>query len=213
MDSTFIESQGRHNTRGENETVKKGEVPKSFEGKTTRQRAPKDCDARRSMKNNAAYHGYGSHTQVDARYSTSARVLLRMSASITVWCLPVCFRKTDGERPGFLPTTPAGRRGRGGTKVRAYSVRYLRAGVRRAFPCRKAQKGERAQTQNAPPDRALHAAHGRGVRKGTLHGRGIARAKVHMVQRTPPAASVGFAIKWQGRSRGMDFAGDAPRNA
>ena len=34
-DPTFIESPGQRNTRKENETVKKGEVPKSYKGKTT----------------------------------------------------------------------------------------------------------------------------------------------------------------------------------
>jgi hypothetical protein len=65
VDGTFVEVPRQHNTRAENEQIKNGEVPKSFEA-NKHKLAQKDCDASWTKKNDETYFGYKDHPWVDA---------------------------------------------------------------------------------------------------------------------------------------------------
>jgi IS5 family transposase len=67
VDGSFVEVPRQRNTREENERIKKGEVPESFEAKP-RVRAQKDCDARWAKKNRTSYYGYKNHVKADVRH-------------------------------------------------------------------------------------------------------------------------------------------------
>ena len=160
----------------ENEAAGKG-GPKSLRGKRA-EGAHRVFGARLSMKNNADHHGHSSHTVTGSMYKY-IRKGVAADAGVHGGKVPARFRKTEGERPGFLPTAPAGRRERGAELKGAHSVRDLRAWGRRAPPRRKAKKGEQAQDKNAPPDRASTRCPEGGA-KVLFHGMGIARAKAHI---------------------------------
>lgn len=65
VDATFVEAPVQHNTKAERETVKKGEIPKEWQGKEAKLRQ-KDIDARWTKKNGRHYFGYKGHTKADA---------------------------------------------------------------------------------------------------------------------------------------------------
>jgi IS5 family transposase len=67
VDGSFVEVPKQRNTREENEQIKKGEVPASFEGKP-QVRAQKDCDGRWTKKNRTSYYGYKNHVKTDVRH-------------------------------------------------------------------------------------------------------------------------------------------------
>jgi hypothetical protein len=67
VDGSFVEVPKQRNTREENERIKKGGAPKSFEAKS-RVRAQKDCDVRWAKKNRTSYYGYKNHVQTDVRH-------------------------------------------------------------------------------------------------------------------------------------------------
>ena len=67
VDGSFVEVPRQRNTREENEQIKKGEVPESFEA-DLHVKAQKDCDARWTRKNRSSYHGYKNHVRTDARH-------------------------------------------------------------------------------------------------------------------------------------------------
>ena len=107
---TFIGSPGRRNTGEENEAARKGD-PKGLGGKRPGG-ARRNRDARRSMKSNAAHHGYGSHAAAGSRHRY-IRKGVAADASVHGGKVPARFRKTEGEGPGFLPTAPARSAGTG----------------------------------------------------------------------------------------------------
>ena len=74
MDITFVGFSGRRNARGENETAGRGR--KVF-GEKRPDGAYRDCDARRSMRNNAATVGTGATRRLAPGTGTSAGVLQR----------------------------------------------------------------------------------------------------------------------------------------
>ena len=67
VDGSFVEVPRQRNTREENERIKRGEVPESFEAKA-HVKAQKDCDARWAKKNEKTYYGYKNHIKTDAKY-------------------------------------------------------------------------------------------------------------------------------------------------
>lgn len=64
IDSTFVEVPRPRNTREENETLKNGEIPKTFTENPHRA-AQKDCDARWTKKRNETHCGYKGHVTSD----------------------------------------------------------------------------------------------------------------------------------------------------
>ncbi|MDR0378384.1 MAG: IS5 family transposase [Candidatus Accumulibacter sp.] len=67
VDGSFVEVPKQRNTREENEQIKEGKVPESFEGKP-HVKAQKDCDARWTKKNRALYYGYKNHVKTDVKH-------------------------------------------------------------------------------------------------------------------------------------------------
>jgi IS5 family transposase len=67
VDGSFVEVPRQRNTREENERIKAGEVPESFEAKP-QEKAQKDCDARWTKKNETTYYGYKNHVKTDVKH-------------------------------------------------------------------------------------------------------------------------------------------------
>jgi hypothetical protein len=67
VDGSFVEVPRQRNTREENEGIKAGEVPESFEAKP-QVKAQKDCDARWTKKNETTYYGYKNHVKTDVKH-------------------------------------------------------------------------------------------------------------------------------------------------
>jgi IS5 family transposase len=55
-----------HNTRDENATIKKGEVPEDWADKSTK-RAQKDVNKRWTKKHGKSHYGYKNHVNVDRK--------------------------------------------------------------------------------------------------------------------------------------------------
>jgi IS5 family transposase len=65
IDATFVEVPRQRNSRDDNETIKKGEVPADWNDK---KKAHKDTDARWTKKNKTAFYGYKNHVNVDRKH-------------------------------------------------------------------------------------------------------------------------------------------------
>jgi IS5 family transposase len=66
IDASFIEVPKQRNTKDENNQIKKGETPKSFDEKPNK-KEQKDTDARWTKKNNVNYFGYKNHIKIDSK--------------------------------------------------------------------------------------------------------------------------------------------------
>ncbi len=66
VDASFIEVPIQRNTNDENEEIKNGGTPASFED-NPHKKSQKDVDARWTKKNNVVYFGYKSHVKIDAK--------------------------------------------------------------------------------------------------------------------------------------------------
>lgn len=65
IDASFVEVPAQRNTKEEDEEIKKGGRPASFDT-NPHVKAQKDVDARWTKKNNMVYFGYKNHIKVDA---------------------------------------------------------------------------------------------------------------------------------------------------
>lgn len=65
VDASFVEVPIQRNTKDENEEIKNGDTPASFE-ENPRKKAQKDVDARWTKKNNVVHFGYKNHIKIDA---------------------------------------------------------------------------------------------------------------------------------------------------
>ncbi len=61
-----------HNTRGENKTIKSGEVPEDWMNKPN-MRTQKDTDARWTKKHGRSHYGYKNHVNADRKYKQIRR--------------------------------------------------------------------------------------------------------------------------------------------
>ena len=67
VDATFVEVPRQHNSREDNDTIKAGGLPATWEADDrAAKRRQKDTDARWTKKNDQAYYGYKNHVNVDA---------------------------------------------------------------------------------------------------------------------------------------------------
>lgn len=66
IDASFIEVPKQRNSRTENEQIKNGETPDSF-NENPNKKAQKDQEARWTKKNNVNYFGYKNHIKSDAK--------------------------------------------------------------------------------------------------------------------------------------------------
>lgn len=69
VDATFVDAPRQRNTKEENETIKKGEIPEEWQENTPEAKhklAQKDTDARWTKKGNETHFGYKNHAKVDA---------------------------------------------------------------------------------------------------------------------------------------------------
>lgn len=77
VDASFVNVPRQRNSREENDAIKQGNTPESFE-ENKNKRAQKDCDARWTKKNDERHYGYKNHVNVDAKtkfitaYTTSS---------------------------------------------------------------------------------------------------------------------------------------------
>ena len=67
VDASIVEAPRQRNTREENEQIKRGERPASFDANPPKGRQ-KDTDARWTKKRNQTYFGYKNHVNVDAEH-------------------------------------------------------------------------------------------------------------------------------------------------
>lgn len=65
IDASFVEVPRQRNSKEENEEIKNGETPKSFD-ENLNKKAQKDVDARWTQKNNINFFGYKNHIKVDS---------------------------------------------------------------------------------------------------------------------------------------------------
>ncbi|TCW62467.1 IS5 family transposase, partial [Treponema sp. J25] len=66
VDASFVDVPRQRNSREENETIKKGEVPSEWEKEEYKhKRAQKDVDARWTKKNDETHFGYKNHVKAD----------------------------------------------------------------------------------------------------------------------------------------------------
>lgn len=70
VDATFVDAPRQHNTREENASIKKGEVPEGWrddgDPKKRHRLSQKDVDARYAKKGGELHYGYKNHAKADA---------------------------------------------------------------------------------------------------------------------------------------------------
>ena len=66
VDASFVNVPRSRNTRDENDTIKQGNIPESFEDNPAKL-SQKDCDARWVTKNKERHYGYKNHVNADAK--------------------------------------------------------------------------------------------------------------------------------------------------
>jgi len=66
VDASFVNVPRQRNSREENDAIKQGNTPESFDENKNR-KAQKDCDARWTKKNDERHYGYKNHIKVDAQ--------------------------------------------------------------------------------------------------------------------------------------------------
>ena len=67
VDATFVEAPRQRNTRGENQQIKEGKMPKDWEKpENINKIRQKDTDARWTIKNKERHFGYKDHVKADA---------------------------------------------------------------------------------------------------------------------------------------------------
>lgn len=72
LDATLVPVPKQHNSKEENEELKKGEIPTNWE-EEPHKLAQKDRDARWTKKNGKSHYGYKNHINVDAKYKIIRR--------------------------------------------------------------------------------------------------------------------------------------------
>ena len=65
IDASFVEVPRQRNSKQENEEIKKGQTPKSFD-ENLNKKSQKDVDARWTQKNKVNFFGYKNHIKVDS---------------------------------------------------------------------------------------------------------------------------------------------------
>lgn len=82
VDATFVDVPRQRNTREENETVKRGEIPQEWQKEENQNKLEqKDTDARWTKKNGERHFGYKDHVKVD-RGSKLITAYIVTSASV-----------------------------------------------------------------------------------------------------------------------------------
>lgn len=76
VDASFVNVPRQRNSREENQTIKEGNVPESFE-KNPAMKAQKDCDARWMKKNGESHYGYKNHVNADMK----TKLIMKFSTS------------------------------------------------------------------------------------------------------------------------------------
>lgn len=66
MDVSFVNVPRQRNSRGENDTIKQGNIPEGFESNPAKLNQ-KDCDAKWMTKNKERHYGYKNHVNADAQ--------------------------------------------------------------------------------------------------------------------------------------------------
>ena len=66
VDASFVNVPRQRNSKEENDTIKQGNIPKSFESNQA-MKSQKDCDARWTTKNKERHYGYKNHINADAQ--------------------------------------------------------------------------------------------------------------------------------------------------
>ena len=66
VDASFVNVPRNRNTREENDTIKQGNIPETFEGNPAKL-SQKDCEARWTTKNRERHYGYKNHVNADAK--------------------------------------------------------------------------------------------------------------------------------------------------
>jgi len=67
IDATIVSVPKQRNSREENQQLKEGETPESWDSKPNKKRQ-KETDARWTKKRNVSYYGYKNHVNVDAKH-------------------------------------------------------------------------------------------------------------------------------------------------
>ncbi len=67
IDATFVELPRQRNTRKENDTIGKGDIPEDWKDNPSKL-SQKDLDARWTKKNDETHYGYKNHLNVDAKH-------------------------------------------------------------------------------------------------------------------------------------------------
>lgn len=66
VDASFVEVPRQRNKKDENDQIKNGEIPKSFD-ENPNKKSQKDIDARWTQKNKVNYFGYKNHIKIDSK--------------------------------------------------------------------------------------------------------------------------------------------------
>lgn len=96
VDASFVEVPRQRNRRGENESIKRGEVPDGWE-QDPKRLSHKDIDARWTKKNQQTFYGYKNHANVDLESKLIVRAEVTDAAVHDSQALDSVTREGDAE--------------------------------------------------------------------------------------------------------------------
>lgn len=100
LDATIVEIPRQRNSREENQQIKKGLIPDSFQ-KKQRILSQKDTDARWTKKNSQNFYGYKNHILIDSKYKLIRHYQVTSANVHDSQAAPDLFSKAIANKPGY----------------------------------------------------------------------------------------------------------------
>ena len=107
VDASFVEVPRARNSKDENEQIKKGETPSSFQDNPHKS-SQKDVDARWTKKNNVNFYGFKDHVKQDAKSKLITKYVITDASVHDSQATELLLDETDRDEPFFADSAYTG---------------------------------------------------------------------------------------------------------
>jgi len=109
IDASFIDKPRQRNTKDENDTIKKGEIPEEWKKpENAAKLRQKDTDARWTKKNNETHYGYKNHVKVDRKTKLIKKSVVTDASVHDSQALANLVDKSDEGKPIYADSAYSG---------------------------------------------------------------------------------------------------------
>lgn len=146
VDASFVEIPRQRNTREENASIKKGEIPEEWKG-TPAKMSHKDTDARWAKKNGEKHYGYKNHIKVDRKSRVITKYAVTGANVHDSQAVPELLEKTDEGHTLYGDSAYSGAPISGKLKKRRITPRICEKGTRGNPLTKEQMKRNRKKSQ------------------------------------------------------------------